>query len=177
MTRILIAGFGGQGILFTGKQLATAGMNIGKNVSWLPSYGPEMRGGTSNCSVCISDVEIGSPLVGSPDILLVFNLPSYEKFEPKVEKGGIMIVDSSMVEKMSTRDDITSIYIPARNIAEENNMSGLANVIMLGRLLREKPIFEFGYFEQFIRESGAKKKPELGELNAAALKIGYEYTA
>ena len=105
-TQILIAGFGGQGILFAGKFLAYKGLMEDKQVSWLPSYGPEMRGGTANCSVIISDEEIGAPTITNPDVLVAMNLPSFDKFEPTVKAGGLMIVDSSLVAKKSEREDI-----------------------------------------------------------------------
>ena len=115
---ILLAGFGGQGILFTGKVIAYSGLMEGKEVSWLPSYGPEMRGGTANCSVCLSDAAIGSPLVTNPDVLVAMNLPSLDKFENDVVPGGIIIVDSSIIKKKVERTDVKTIYIPASNIAE-----------------------------------------------------------
>ena len=143
---ILLSGFGGQGILFAGKQLAKTGMDIGLNVSWLPSYGPEMRGGAANCSVIISDKEIGSPIVTTPDILIALNLPSFYKFEPAIKAGGILIADSSMIQEKSTRADIRAYYIPATKIADENGLGGLANVIILGYLLKITGIFDYEMF-------------------------------
>ena len=137
MSNILLAGFGGQGILFAGKQIVLAGMRSGKYVSWLPSYGPEMRGGTCNCSVIVEDEPIGSPLVTKPDILLAFNTPSFDKFESKVVKGGMLFVDSSLVSKKSEREDIQSFYIPATELANENDLTGMANVIMLGYIVKK----------------------------------------
>jgi 2-oxoglutarate ferredoxin oxidoreductase subunit gamma len=174
MSSILLAGFGGQGILFAGKQLALTGMKAGKQVSWLPSYGPEMRGGTANCSVNIDDAPIGSPLVTSPEILIAMNLPSFKKFEDKVVSGGIMILDSSLINEKTARNDVTASYIPATRLADENNLKGLANVIMLGQLLKTYSLFEYEFFGQCLKDA-AKSKPQLGELNQKALKIGYEY--
>ena len=174
MAVILLSGFGGQGILFAGKQLTKAGMEAGKNVSWLPSYGPEMRGGTCNCSVNIDDKPIGSPLVTAPDILIVMNLPSLDKFERKVVPGGCVFVDSSLVPKTCERTDIRAYYIPATKLADEAGLKGLANVIMLGKVIRETGIFDYEFFRSELLASAPKSKPQLGELNAQALKIGYD---
>ncbi|MCQ2424458.1 MAG: 2-oxoacid:acceptor oxidoreductase family protein, partial [Clostridia bacterium] len=117
----LFAGFGGQGILFAGKQLAKTAMYENKQVSWLPSYGPEMRGGSANCSVIISDEEIGSPLVNSPDILVALNRPSFDKFASKVKPGGTLLVDSTLVNVKCDRTDINVVYVPATGLANDNN--------------------------------------------------------
>ena len=117
MSKFLLAGFGGQGILFSGKLLAKLGMSAGKEVSWLPSYGPEMRGGTANCSVIIDDEMIGSPLVTTPDILVAFNLPSLEKFENKVVSGGSIFIDSSLINIKCSRDDVNAYYVPATELS------------------------------------------------------------
>lgn len=175
MSGILLAGFGGQGILFAGKQLVLAGMKSGKQVSWLPSYGPEMRGGTANCSVNIEDEPIGSPLVTKPEILIAMNLPSFQKFEDKVVSGGIMILDSSFIHAKTKRTDVNANYIPASHLAEKNNLKGLANVIMLGQLLKVCGLFEMQFFSECLIAAAPKSKPQLGELNVKALKIGFEY--
>lgn len=175
MSAILLAGFGGQGILFAGKQLVTAGMKAGKQVSWIPSYGPEMRGGTSNCSVNIDDEPIGSPIVTSPELLIVMNLPSFQKFESKVVKGGTIFVDSSLINIKTTRTDIDAVYIPATRLADENGLEGLANVIMLGQFIKISKIFDYDFFSECMNEKVAKAKPQLAEANAKALKLGYEY--
>ncbi len=174
MAGILLAGFGGQGILFAGKQLVTAGMKNGKEVSWLPSYGPEMRGGTCNCSVNIDDEPIGSPLVTTPDILLAMNKPSYDKFISKVAVGGTCIYDSSLIELSETRTDIKVAGVPATKLANDNGIPKLANCIMLGKLIKETSLFDCEYFKNALASS-AKNKPELGELNAKAFMIGYNY--
>ena len=173
MSKFLLAGFGGQGILFSGKLLAKLGMSAGKEVSWLPSYGPEMRGGTANCSVIIDDEMIGSPLVTTPDILVAFNLPSLEKFENKVVKNGLIFIDSSLINKKSSRDDVKAYYVPATELASENNLSGLANVIMIGKLIKETKLFDYEYVENMLTSSVPKSKPHLAELNKKALSIGY----
>jgi 2-oxoglutarate ferredoxin oxidoreductase subunit gamma len=175
MSAILIAGFGGQGVLFAGKQLVLAGMKQGKQVSFIPSYGPEMRGGTSNCSVNIDDEPIGSPVVTKPEILLVLSLPSFEKFESKVVPGGTLISNSSLIHAKSSRTDINAYYIPASELAEENELGGLANVIMLGKLIKATGIFDYDYFRECLLAAAPKSKPQLGELNAKALEIGFNY--
>ena len=128
----VFAGFGGQGILFAGKVVAYAGMMEEREVSWLPSYGPEMRGGTANCSVCLSSRPIGSPLVLEPDALVVMNNPSYDKFINTVAPGGVAVIDSALVDRKTSRTDITALYVPATKLAQENGMGKLANLIMLG---------------------------------------------
>lgn len=177
MAGILLAGFGGQGILFAGKQLIVAGMKDGKEVSWLPSYCPEMRGGTCNCSVNIDDEPIGSPLVTKPDILLAMNQPSFDKFLPNVAAGGTVIYDSSLVEPVHAREDIRISGVPATELANENGFAKLANCIMLGHLVRETELFDFAFFRDSIRAASPKARPELGEMNAKAFTIGYEYQA
>lgn len=172
---IIISGFGGQGILFASKQLAKSAMHEDLHVSWLPSYGPEMRGGACNCSVIISDEEIGSPLVPHPDILLVFNLPSFDKFEPTLTAGGLLIVDSTLVDKKSERSDINASYIPATGLAAENKLDGLANVIVLGHLLKKTGMFDYDSFLDFMIKGIPPTKAALIEKNTLALKIGYDY--
>lgn len=175
MSKFLLAGFGGQGILFAGKLLAKLGMSAGKEVSWLPSYGPEMRGGTANCSVIIEQEMIGSPLVTKPDILVAFNLPSLDKFENSVVKNGKIFIDSSLINKRCSRDDVDAFYIPATEIASDNNLVGLANVIMIGKLIKETGIFDIEYVEEILTASVPKSKPQLAELNKKALHLGYSF--
>ncbi len=174
-TRIIFAGSGGQGIQFSGKQMAKTGMYMDKNVTFLPSYGPEMRGGTSNCSVVISDEEIGSSSVTTPDILVVMNKPSFDKFEPKVVSGGIMFCDSTMIDKKSAREDIKAVYIPATEMADENGLTGFSNVIILGKILKETEIFTLEDFEHYLISSIPETKTALIEKNKKALKMGYDY--
>ena len=173
---IFIAGFGGQGILFAGKQLASAGMALNKYVTFLPSYGPESRGGTSNCSVIISDEEIGSPIISKPDILMVLNLPSFEKFEPTLRAGGILFSDSSLVNKISWRDDLKgTYYIPASGLASDNNLTGMANIIMLAKMLAVTKIFNRDEFLDHMLESIPKSRTAMIELNRRAFNIGWSY--
>lgn len=176
-TAMLFAGFGGQGILFSGKQMAKSAMYAGKNVSWLPSYGPEMRGGAANCSVIISDEEVGSPLVTNPDVLVAMNLPSYDKFEASVKAGGYLIVDSSLINKKSNRTDIDVCYIPATAIASENHIEGMANVIVLGQLLKLTGLFDYDTFLADMLRGIPESKAALIEKNKKALELGYNYNA
>ena len=136
-SKILIAGFGGQGILFAGKALAFTGLKNGMEVSWLPSYGPEMRGGTANCSVTLSDTPIGSPIVDKPDVLVAMNLPSLEKYYNETEKGGYVIYDSSLISKEETRTDIVTKGIPATKMAADAGIPTLANMIILGKMIKD----------------------------------------
>ncbi|MBO5275405.1 MAG: 2-oxoacid:acceptor oxidoreductase family protein [Clostridia bacterium] len=176
-TGILIAGFGGQGVQFSGKQIAKTGMYEGKQVSFLSSYGPEMRGGTSNCSVIISDEEIGSPLVTTPDVLIAFNIASYDKFESKIKAGGILFADSTLIAKKSEREDITAYYIPATGLANENGLTGFANVIMLGYVMAVTGLFSYETFLGHMVESIPESKAALIEKNKKALEIGFNYKA
>lgn len=175
MSGFLFAGFGGQGILFAGKMLAKVGLELDKQVSWLPSYGPEMRGGTANCSVIIADEPIGSPLVTKPNVLVVLNLPSFEKFEHTIAPSGYLIADSTLIDKKSDRTDINTLYLPASMLASENGLDGLANVIMLGGMLRLTGVVDYAIFEKVLIDSTPKSKPQLAELNAKALALGYNY--
>lgn len=175
MPAILLAGFGGQGILFAGKKLVSVGMEAGKQVSWLPSYGPEMRGGTCNCSVNIEDEPIGSPLVNLPDILIAFNKPSYDKFIGKVKPGGFVFADSTLACQKCEREDITAFCIPAFAIAEENNFPKLANVVMLGKLVKETGLFKKTDFLENFAAQTPKSKAGLAKLNQKAFLLGYEY--
>ena len=168
----ILAGFGGQGILFAGKMLANFGLMDGREVSWLPSYGPEMRGGTANCSVCISDQPICSPLVTNPDILITMNKPSYEKFINKVKPGGMAIIDSFLVKDKCFRKDIKCFYVPATSMAAENGISGMANIILLGRLVKETGIATAKTIRHALEKIIPKKKANLIELNLKAIKIG-----
>ena len=174
-TRFIFAGSGGQGIQFSGKQMAKTGMHVGKNVTFLPSYGPEMRGGTSNCTVVISDEEIGSPSVSTPDILVAMNLPSFDKFEPKIAEGGILFCDSTLVDKKSGRADIQAVYVPATGLANDNDLTGFANVILLGVILRVTKIFDFADFEDYLLANIPATKTALIEKNNKALELGYQF--
>ncbi len=172
--QILIAGFGGQGILFAGKFLAYKGLTEDKQVSWLPSYGPEMRGGTASCSVIISDEPVGSPIVSKPDILIAMNIPSLDRYEDSVVPGGVIIADSSLITRHVKRTDVEAVEIPATTLASENKMPTLANMIITGKLLK---ILD-GFNEESIRAALGKvisaKHADMLEVNLKALQIGSE---
>jgi 2-oxoglutarate ferredoxin oxidoreductase subunit gamma len=173
--QILIAGFGGQGILFAGKFLAYEGLLEDKEVSWLPSYGPEMRGGTANCSIILSDTKIGSPIVSEPDILIAMNLPSLDKYENDTVAGGKIFVDSSLISKKVARTDVDAYYIPATAMASDNNLTGLANMIMLGYLIKKTSIIPFENIDRALAKVVPARKQDLLGLNKTALELGYNY--
>lgn len=174
-TKILIAGFGGQGILFAGKALAYTGLKAGKEVSWLPSYGPEMRGGTANCSVTISETPIGSPIVDKPDVLVAMNLPSLEKYYNETEKDGYVIYDSSLITKNETRNDITTIGIPATKLASDNALDGLANMIIMGKVIKETNVLTLEQVKNSLAQMVPAKKADLLEKNIKAIELGYNF--
>ena len=147
-TEIVFSGFGGQGALFAGQILAFAAMDAGKDVTWMPSYGPEMRGGTANCQVIIADEEIGSPQTRYPTAAVILNLPSLDKFEPLVVPGGVLVVNSSLVNRNVSRTDVRAIMIPAQEVAEEIGNRRLLNMVMLGALLEALPIITIQAMEQ-----------------------------
>ena len=170
----LIAGFGGQGVLFAGKFLVNKGMLEGKEVSWLPSYGPEMRGGTANCSVIVSDEPVGSPIVDHPDVLMVMNLPSLDKYESAVQPGGMIFVDSTLVERKVARDDVKTFYVPATGIAADSSLTTLANMILTGKILKELGEFDDGV-EAALKKVVSVKHPEMYDVNLKALELGRDY--
>jgi len=174
-SRILFAGFGGQGILFAGKFLAYKGLIENKEVSWLPSYGPEMRGGTANCSVIISDEPIGSPIVSDPDVLVVMNLPSLDKYEDAVVSGGKIFVDSSLVARKVKRTDVDVFYIPATKIAEENNTPTLANMVITGKLIKELDDIPYEHIEDALKKVVSARHQDMLKFNLAAVEKGYNY--
>jgi len=172
-TQILIAGFGGQGVLFAGKFLAYKGLVQDRQVSWLPSYGPEMRGGTANCSVIISDSPVGSPIITEPDVLVAMNLPSLQKFVDTVVPGGKIFIDSTLIDAKVERSDVEVFYIPATQLAKDAGFSTLANMILTGKVLKETDALRYEgnreTLETFI------KKANLIDANCQALQTGYDY--
>ena len=172
----IFAGFGGQGMLLIGKFLAEAGMETGKHVSWLPSYGPEMRGGTANCSVVVSDKPVASPLIAMADTILAMNKPSLLKFEGDVKPGGLLLINSSIIDIKTSRDDVDAVYVPCNEIAESVSNPTGANVVFLGAYVAKKPevISEEAIIEAIRVELGEKKARFL-EGNIKALKAGIEY--
>ncbi len=174
-TQILIAGFGGQGILFSGKFLAYKGLTEDLQVSWLPSYGPEMRGGTANCNVILSDLPVGSPIITAPDVLVAMNLPSLQKYVDTVVKGGQIYVDSSLIDVKVERDDVEVFYIPATQMAKDEGIGSLANMIIVGHLLENHPELSFEGTDEVVNSLVPPKKEALKELNMKALDLGKNY--
>jgi len=174
-SNLLIAGFGGQGVLFAGKFLAYKALLEGKQLSWLPSYGPEMRGGTANCSVIVSDTPVGSPIVSNPDILMVMNLPSLDKYESAAVPGAKIFVDSTLIGRKVTRTDVTAYYIPATQMAMDAGIPTLANMIMVGKLIRETGIVSYDDVTAALKKVVSAKHAELLEVNLRAIETGYQY--
>ena len=172
--RNIFAGFGGQGVLLMGQLLAAAGMMEGKNTSWIPSYGPEMRGGTANCSVIVSDEPIGSPIVHQADAIVAMNLPSMLKFESEVKPGGVLVVNSSLIDRKCDRDDIKVIYCDANKIAETVKNPNGANVAILGALMQATDVCETDKMIEAIRIELGERKARFLEGNKAALVAGME---
>ena len=169
---IVFAGFGGQGILFAGKVVAYAGLIEGRELSWLPSYGPEMRGGTANCSICLSDEPIGSPLVTNPNVLIAMNRPSLDKFVNEVEPGGTILLDSSLIDERVERDDVTVFYVPASKLAEENGLKGLANIILVGKLRKELAFCTEETLDKALQKCIPARKADMLGFNRKVLEIG-----
>lgn len=171
---IIIAGFGGQGVLFGGQVLAYAAMDAGKEVTWIPSYGPEMRGGTANCTVIIADDEIGSPLVKNPPLAVALNLPSFDKYEAMVEPGGTLIVNQSMVDRGANRTDIHVILVPCNEIAEELGDKKLMNMVAMGALLTALPEITIKDVEKALAGHLPARHQHLLPKNYEALRRGFE---
>jgi 2-oxoglutarate ferredoxin oxidoreductase subunit gamma len=171
---VIIAGFGGQGVLFIGKLLAYAAMKEGRNVTWIPSYGPEMRGGTTNCTVVISDEAIGSPVITSPHSLIVMNNPSLESFEPRLITGGVLIMNTSLITLKSKRKDVTVIKVPANKIASELGSDKAANMVMLGAYIAKTKVVSLQSILDGLRKVLGEKKRRFLEINERALEKGME---
>lgn len=169
---MVFAGFGGQGVLFAGKVVAYAGLIEGRELSWLPSYGPEMRGGTANCSVCLSDEAIGSPLVTNPNVLVAMNRPSLDKFVNDVEPGGVILLDSSLIDVKVERDDVTTYYVPASKLAEENGLKGLANIILIGKLFKEVGFCAEETLDKALQKCIPARKADMLGFNRKAIELG-----
>ena len=174
-TQILIAGFGGQGVLFAGKFLAYKGLLEDLQVSWLPSYGPEMRGGTANCSVVLSDTPVGSPIITTPDVLVAMNLPSLQKFVDTVVPGGKIILDSTLIDAKVERTDVEVFYVPATQLAKDNGFASLSNMILTGKVLKEIDIVAYEGNKETLESFIPAKKAGLIDMNLKALQIGYDY--
>jgi 2-oxoglutarate ferredoxin oxidoreductase subunit gamma len=176
-TEINIAGFGGQGVLFAGQLLSYAAMDAGLEVTWIPSYGPEMRGGTANCTVVISDEEIGSPMVRYPKAVIAMNLPSLDKYEPWVKPGGVLVVNSSIISRPVTRTDIQVVHVPANDIAERIADRRMTNMVLLGALLANLPVLSVEAIEKALKEHLPERHHRLLPSNYQALREGATYLA
>jgi 2-oxoglutarate ferredoxin oxidoreductase subunit gamma len=171
---IIIAGFGGQGVLFAGQLLAYAGMDAGRHVTWIPSYGPEMRGGTAHCVVIISDEPIGAPIVARPDVAIALNRPSFDKYAPLVKPGGLLVANSSLVEVETDRADIDVVRVPANAIAEEWGTVKMLNMAAIGALLAARPVLPLAALEQALADHLPVSKRRLIDANIQVLRRGYE---
>ena len=173
--QILLSGFGGQGILFAGKFLAYKGLTENMQVSWLPSYGPEMRGGTANCSVVLSDSPVGSPIITNPDVLIAMNLPSLQKFVDAVVPGGKIIIDSTLIGAKVERTDVEVFYVPATQLAKDAGFATLANMILVGKLLKECDAVPYAGNKETLESFIPAKKANLIDVNLQALQTGYDF--
>lgn len=174
-TEVIISGFGGQGTLFAGQLLAYAALDEKKETTWIPSYGPEMRGGTANCTVIVADEEIGSPLVSRPAAVIAMNLPSLDKYEPLVRGGGVLVVNQSIVNREPARKDIKVIMIPANDIAEKLGDKRLANMVMLGALMANDSFLPIEAVEKSLQDHLPKRHQDLLAKNFEALREGAKY--
>ncbi|MDD5368721.1 MAG: 2-oxoacid:acceptor oxidoreductase family protein [Anaerolineaceae bacterium] len=171
-TEIVVAGFGGQGVLFTGQLLAYAALDEGKETTWIPSYGPEMRGGTANCTVIVADEEIGSPLVRNPMAVIAMNLPSLDKYEPLVRSGGVLVINSSIIDREAVRSDIRVLRVPGNTIAEELGDKRMTNMVLLGALLAALPVLPVEAIERALAVHLPERHHKLLPLNYRALREG-----
>jgi 2-oxoglutarate ferredoxin oxidoreductase subunit gamma len=174
-TEIIIAGFGGQGILFAGQLLAYAALDAGMEVTWIPSYGPEMRGGTANCTVTIADEEIGAPTVRNPKAGMIFNLPSFDKYEPLITPGGVLIANQSLIDRGFRRSDLSAVMIPANEIAESIGDKRLTNMVMTGALLELLPVLSLEAVEKTLATHLPERHRHLLPLNSKALHQGAQF--
>ena len=169
---IIFAGFGGQGVLFAGQLLAYTALAEGRHVTWIPSYGPEMRGGTANCTVVISDEPIGSPVCLHPSIAAVFNNPSLEKYEPLVRPGGLLVINASLVASTATRDDLDIVLVPATDQATDLGDVRTTNMVLLGALLARRPLVALESIDAVLRDKLGPRKAHLHAINMRALQQG-----
>ncbi len=172
--RVIMAGFGGQGVMAIGQLLTFGGMVEDKHVSWLPSYGPEMRGGTANCSVIVSDAEVGAPVVDASTAAIIMNEPSLDKFAPGVMAGGNLLINSSLIDAKIDRDDINVLYIPANEAADELGNTRVANMVMLGALLEATKVVTIDSVMQGFTAVFGEHRKNLMPINRAALEKGAE---
>ena len=169
---MIFAGFGGQGVMLMGQILAYAGMMEGQQVSWFPAYGPEMRGGTANCSVIIGDEAVGTPIVTEPQVVVAMNLPSLDKFEPHLAAGGILLINSSLIERSAKRSDVKVLLVPCNDIAKELGNPKVANMVMVGAIVAASGVVKIESVLQVLAKKIFKNKPEVMQLNEQAIRRG-----
>ncbi|HSG25874.1 MAG TPA: 2-oxoacid:acceptor oxidoreductase family protein [Anaerolineales bacterium] len=174
-TSIIISGFGGQGTLFAGQLLTYAALDCGKHCTWIPSYGPEMRGGTAHCTVIISEEEIGSPIVRNPDVVLAMNLPSLDKYEPLIKAGGVMIANQSLINREIERNDITTLFIPGNDIAEGLGSSRTTNMVMAGAMLELTSVLPLDAVKNALDQHIPARNRKYLELNYEAMEVGAKF--
>lgn len=173
-TDLVIAGFGGQGVLFAGQLLAHAALDADLHTTWYPSYGPEMRGGTANCTVVVSDEPIGSPVVARPEAAIVLNLPSLDRYEPLVRPGGLLVVNASLIDREVRRTDVDVVAIPADDVAAELGSPRLTNMVLVGALLARRPVFTLDHVVATLERVIPERHRRLLPANRAALERGAE---
>ncbi len=174
-TSIVVAGFGGQGVLLAGQLLAYAGMDAGRHVTWIPSYGPEMRGGTAHCTVIISDEPIGSPVVARPDVVIALNQPSFVKYKPLLKEGGLLVGNGNLVTAVSSRSDIETLFVPLNELAEKHGSNKMVNVTAVGALLARRPVLSLEVVAQALRDHLPARKAHLLEQNLLVLQAGHDF--
>lgn len=175
VAEMIFAGFGGQGVMSMGMMVTYAGMLEEKNVSWIPSYGPEMRGGTANCGVVVTAAEIGSPIITEPDVVVAMNLPSLTKFEPMLKEGGLLIYNSSLIEREGGREDISVIGVPANDLASELGNTRVANMVVMGALLAQTEVVAVESIKKALRQVLPEHRHDLLGINEEAMKRGAEH--
>ena len=172
---VIVAGFGGQGALFAGQLLTYTGLDEGFHVSWIPSYGPEMRGGTAHCTVIVSDDPVGSPIIREPTVCIVMNPPSMDKYEPLVRPGGILVINSTLARQKSERSDISAVYVPANELAAEVGNVKMANVVLLGAMLGTREILPIDSVKRTMDEHIPERRKHIIEPNKRALDRGVQF--
>jgi 2-oxoglutarate ferredoxin oxidoreductase subunit gamma len=172
---VIVSGFGGQGALFAGQLLTYTGMDEGWHVTWFPSYGPEMRGGTAHCIVILSDEDIGSPIISRPTMCIVMNPPSMDKYEPLIIPGGLLVANSTLVRDRSKRDDIDAVYVPANELAAELGSVKMANVVLLGAMLGKREILPIDSIKRTMDQHIPERRKHIIEPNKRALDRGVRF--
>lgn len=174
---MIFAGFGGQGVMLMGQILAYAGMLEGQQVSWFPAYGPEMRGGTANCSIIIGDEPVGTPIVTEPSVVVAMNLPSLDKFEPMLPAGGTLLINSSLIDRKPHRTDVKTHYVPCNDIAQELGNLKVANMVMVGAIIAASGVVNIDSVISVLAKKIFKNKPKVMPINEQAIRRGLECVA